>query len=563
MAHCQGCVLVAVVCLSVASSRSADYVVDFEGEGETKTAYASGTVILSGLEWNLTEALIGTLTNDWKVGARSARLRGHATSAMTMVEDRTHGMGTLSFCYRRYATDAQIDWRVVCSCDGGSNWVQIGSNIRADEVVRQFSETADLPGSVRMRIEAVNGDSTDRRMNIDNITISAYTGAPPPLVVICDPAQDPVPAANAVDWYVVSGSAERVTGQICWSNVLNGLCGTVPAQAVWHTPPVPLSCGENEITICGTNTCGLPALDRVSIVRREPGLSPGDVALIGWSDNSSPDAFAFVALADLPAGTVLYFTDNGWSNNTFRSASAEDGDGYEDLLKCRLTTSIPAGVIVRAGETSAGVEWTDSGPVPGASAGSFSDLALSADGDQITVFQGPEENPLFTPGPHLFLLDDTGDFEASVDSHTGNVPPGLFAGVTALSFDRDGGSEHSMAFTNRSGGVKPKSQWLSAIADPVNWSFGASGLLPSGSLQVLPAPLFSVRTHPDNGGMVIGAGYYDPGEIVRATVIPAKGWRFSGWADCSAGMERNVIMPAGGLTLEARFSWKGLVWMLR
>ena len=35
------------------------------------------------------------------------------------------------------------------------------------------------------------------------------------------------------------------------------------------------------------------------------------MALIGWIDNGSTDAFAWVTLADLPAGTVLYFTDNG------------------------------------------------------------------------------------------------------------------------------------------------------------------------------------------------------------------------------------------------------------
>ncbi len=56
----------------------AQYFIDFEGPGETKTGYASGTVNLSGLDWNMTEALIGTLDADWKNGERSARLRGYA-----------------------------------------------------------------------------------------------------------------------------------------------------------------------------------------------------------------------------------------------------------------------------------------------------------------------------------------------------------------------------------------------------------------------------------------------------------------------------------------------------
>ncbi len=57
-----------------------DYIVNFEGTNETKTAYASGgNVTLSGLSWNMTEALIGTLDSDWKNGTRSARLRGRST----------------------------------------------------------------------------------------------------------------------------------------------------------------------------------------------------------------------------------------------------------------------------------------------------------------------------------------------------------------------------------------------------------------------------------------------------------------------------------------------------
>ncbi|MDO8898186.1 MAG: hypothetical protein Q7V19_11085, partial [Bacteroidales bacterium] len=36
------------------------YIVNFDGVGETKPAYASGSVTLSGISWNMTEALIGT-----------------------------------------------------------------------------------------------------------------------------------------------------------------------------------------------------------------------------------------------------------------------------------------------------------------------------------------------------------------------------------------------------------------------------------------------------------------------------------------------------------------------
>ncbi len=74
-----------LIIFMVIGSLKAQYVVNYEGEGETKTAYASGTVNLSGIDWDMTEILIGTSTSDWKNGARSARLRGYGTSVMTML----------------------------------------------------------------------------------------------------------------------------------------------------------------------------------------------------------------------------------------------------------------------------------------------------------------------------------------------------------------------------------------------------------------------------------------------------------------------------------------------
>jgi DNA/RNA endonuclease YhcR with UshA esterase domain len=157
------------------------YVVDFEGAGETKTGYASGTVNLSGLDWNLTEVLIGIDPNDWKNGVRSARLRGYNASSMTMLENKANGIGTLSFSYRRYGTDQQVDWKVEVSDDNGGTWTQVGTSFTApaNNDIQLFSEAVNLPGNVRIRI--VRGDDVDnpaanRRLNIDDIIITDFTG---------------------------------------------------------------------------------------------------------------------------------------------------------------------------------------------------------------------------------------------------------------------------------------------------------------------------------------------------------------------------------------------------
>jgi endonuclease I len=154
------------------------YTVSFEGPSEIKPAYASGTVQLSGLDWDMTEALIGDLATDFKNGERSARLRGYAASSMTMLEDKTGGLGNLSFLYRRYGTDDQVDWKVEYSADGGSNWIQIGEAFTApaSDVVQTFSEDVNLEGNIRIRIlRATPSGDSNKRLNIDDITLTDYS----------------------------------------------------------------------------------------------------------------------------------------------------------------------------------------------------------------------------------------------------------------------------------------------------------------------------------------------------------------------------------------------------
>ncbi len=153
------------------------YVVDFEGAGETQTGYASETVNLSGLDWDLTEVLIGTSAADFKNGARSARLRGYGTSAMTMLEDKPNGLGVITFQYRRYGSDTQVPWKVEYSINEGASWTQIGDifTAPASDEVQTFEETVNATGNVRVRIvrdEEVGSDN--RRLNVDDIKMSDF-----------------------------------------------------------------------------------------------------------------------------------------------------------------------------------------------------------------------------------------------------------------------------------------------------------------------------------------------------------------------------------------------------
>ncbi len=175
-----------VALLGLSSLGFGQYIVNFEGAGETKTAYASGDVTLNGISWNMTEVLIGTDASDWKNGVRSARLRGYGTSSMTMLANKTNGAGVISFSYRRYGTDAQVDWKVEYSTNDGGLWTQAGSSFTAPstDVVQSFSATINVAGNIRIRIKrATASGSSNRRLNIDDINITDYTGSTPTITL--------------------------------------------------------------------------------------------------------------------------------------------------------------------------------------------------------------------------------------------------------------------------------------------------------------------------------------------------------------------------------------------
>ena len=167
--------------LNVASvgSGAGQYSINFEGAAETKTSYTSSSVTLSGINWNMTDALIGTASgSDYFAGLRSARLRGYSSSAMTMLANKLNGAGTVSFNYRRYGTDSQATWKLEYSTNDGTSWIQAGSTFTApsSDVVQNFSATLNLSGSVRFRIiHDSGGDAvTNKRLNIDDILVTDF-----------------------------------------------------------------------------------------------------------------------------------------------------------------------------------------------------------------------------------------------------------------------------------------------------------------------------------------------------------------------------------------------------
>jgi len=133
-------------------------------------------------------------------------------------------------------------------------------------------------------------------------------------------------------------------------------------------------------------------------------LGAGDIALIGY--NTSPlDGFSFITLKDIPASTVIYFTEQGWGATTWVTGSTETH------LQWTVPAFTPAGTIVSVMETAA-----DTFTVTGTSgiglASGFTSFNLSA-GDQILVYTSASGPKPVSPNMPTFLGGVNGDYNSA------------------------------------------------------------------------------------------------------------------------------------------------------
>lgn len=70
-------------------------------------------------------------------------------------------------------------------------------------------------------------------------------------------------------------------------------------------------------------------------------LNPGDVVIVAF-DSDNPDSLAFVPTVDVPEGTIIKFTDNGWDSTGFR-----EGEGIIRSVRWRqpLITLAPPSML--------------------------------------------------------------------------------------------------------------------------------------------------------------------------------------------------------------------------
>lgn len=320
------------------------YFVDFEGEGETKGSYASGTVNLSGLDWNMTEALIGTAAADFKNGERSARLRGYGTTSMSMIEDKPEGIGIVSFLYARYGSDTQVPFVVEYSINGGDDWVQIGDEFTAGAEPATFQEEVNVEDDARIRIRTVASSGTsNRRMNVDDITITDFGIVPasiiatPVSVAGLNYSVDDGPSASG-SFSLSASNLDPASGQISvtapanfevsldessWSGTVNVSYSdggsTLASEEVFVRLAAGLSQGDYEGDVAcsgggGSTSVNVSGTVSASVNPELFDLSSGDYSFTEWGDEnpagSFPDNMRFL-WSENPSGSLYDVTADG------------------------------------------------------------------------------------------------------------------------------------------------------------------------------------------------------------------------------------------------------------
>lgn len=168
--------------------------------------------------------------------------------------------------------------------------------------------------------------------------------------------------------------------------------------------------------------CAATALALCPLHSANAAVSSNDLAIIGA--DLTGDYFAWIALNDIPAGEVLYFTDTSYTGSDFINPR-------EGILQ----------YTVQAGGLSAGsITYIDLGgslPAgyadPGATAYSTGFLNFSTSGDQLLIFQDndPSDTIGFTPLWAVNLNNDNWNYNTAGPSLS-ELYPGLVEGVNAL-----------------------------------------------------------------------------------------------------------------------------------
>ena len=226
-------------------------------------------------------------------------------------------------------------------------------------------------------------------------------------------------------------------------------------------------------------------------------LSPGDLIILainGDNDatNSYGRGFSFMPLVNLEAGTEIFFTDNGWSDN--EGKFIVDTGISDKFVKYTAPGAITAGTVIRDDSyANAGFAFHFSYTSATDDQGYFGGLGGLSQSDEMLIFQGSIAAPNFifamtyvstniTPtgwGVNVPLSGTDGGGAGSAVPGTGNATvTDLVDGVTALAFKCAASTNDNSAYV---GATTPatKAEWLARVGNFANWTHNDAVPIPT------------------------------------------------------------------------------------
>lgn len=177
-------------------------------------------------------------------------------------------------------------------------------------------------------------------------------------------------------------------------------------------------------------------------------LTAGSIAFTGYNGDGN-DNLSFVALTDIPQGTVINFTDSNWNGTSFAS-----GNNSESTIAWTATSAIPAGTVIDINNIGNGTFGASAGTVTFTNA---NNTGLSNDSEVVYAYVGSASAPTF-----LAAISNVG-FGTSDGTLTGT---GLVAGQTAIGFT---GGLDIMGYNGPRSGLASFADYLAAIGNTANW----------------------------------------------------------------------------------------------
>lgn len=231
-------------------------------------------------------------------------------------------------------------------------------------------------------------------------------------------------------------------------------------------------------------------------------LNAGDMVVLGW--NALSDTVTLATLVDIPAGTVIKFTDKGWDQATDAFTTTSTGDG---TITWTTTGTIAAGTRLSlffggSDQSSSLTNVTTGADLSGQISTTTYTVTdpLNLAGDGLFIYQDTDTNPYFIFGFNnsAGVVDANGwNTSISATLRDSMLPDGtnsqnaLTSGINAVGIPGGGTLElDNIQYTGPTGAAD-RATWLARVTNSANWTGDNTGTIATAvgsavSLNVVP-----------------------------------------------------------------------------